>query len=412
LKIAMISEHASPLAALGGVDAGGQNLHVAELSRAMVRTGHEVTVYTRREDPTQPARVRAPGGVEVVHVPAGPAEVVPKDELLPYMDDFAQALTADWLATPPDIAHAHFWMSGLAAVNAGHATGVPVVQTFHALGTVKRRHQGTADTSPTERVQIEQMVGRQVEQIAATCTDEVFELTRMGLSKSRISVIPCGVDIDQFQPGGERAARTRWPKRVLSIGRMVPRKGFDLLIEAVRGLPDTELLIAGGPRRSALAHDPEGARLLKLVKRYGLSERVRLLGQVPRDKVPALIRSADVVACTPWYEPFGIVPLEAMACGIPVVATAVGGMVDSVVDGLTGQHVPARNARALYFALQSLLADPVRRAAYGAAGRDRVISRYSWDRVCLETLRIYRSTLHGSLPHSGRVTSRTAGVPR
>ena len=283
MRIAMVSEHASPLAALGDVDSGGQNLHVAELSSALARQGHEVVVYTRRADPELPARVDTARGFSVVHVPAGPPRQLPKDELLPHMGEFADALARDWRLRPPDVVHAHFWMSGLASVLGADGLGVPVVQTFHALGSVKQRHQGRQDTSPPGRRRLERLVGRSAARIAATCTDEVFELVRMGVPRSRISVVPCGVDLRQFGPEGpvaERSAR----HRLLAVGRLVPRKGFDVVIEALPRLPDTELVIAGGPQPSGLKSDAEARRLRQVAKRCGVADRVTRLS--PYDPRP------------------------------------------------------------------------------------------------------------------------------
>jgi glycosyltransferase involved in cell wall biosynthesis len=180
---------------------------------------------------------------------------------------------------------------------------------------------------------------------------------------------------------------------VVSVGRLVPRKGFAELIAVLPALPDTELVIVGGPARAALADDPEAKRLRGLAEQLGVAKRVRLAGQVPRTRMPELLRSADVVACVPWYEPFGIVPLEAMACGVPVLATAVGGLTDTVVDGVTGVLVPPRRGAALASALKALLVDPVKRTFFGAAGRDRVESRYPWSMIAEQTARVYASCL-------------------
>ncbi|MDQ0382281.1 glycosyltransferase [Amycolatopsis thermophila] len=397
MKISMVSEHANPLAVLGEVDAGGQNLHVAELSAALCRQGHDVTVYTRRDDPAQPEEVRAPGGYRVVHVPAGPAEYVPKDELLPHMTEFGRYLARAWARESPDVVHAHFWMSGLASLLATRGTDLPVVQTFHALGVVKKRYQGAADTSPAERVQLERLIGKHASRVAATCSDEVFELARMGLPRSRMSVAPCGVDLERFTPDGEVAPRGNL-HRIVSVGRLVPRKGFATAITALPAVPGAELVIAGGPERGRLADDPEARRLLELAERVGVADRVRLMGQVSRDEMPALLRSADLVVCTPWYEPFGIVPLEAMACGVPVVAAAVGGLIDTVVDGVTGELVPPQRPEVLAATLRRLLGDPAQREAYGIAGCDRARSRYSWDRIAIDVLRIYEKTLGDKVP--------------
>jgi glycosyltransferase involved in cell wall biosynthesis len=392
MRIAMISEHANPLAALGGVDAGGQNLHVAELSSALAAAGHEVVVYTRRDDRAQQTEQTTPQGYRVVHVPAGPDRRVPKDELLPHMGEFTEFVDAHWQKERPDVVHSHFWMSGLVAALAAKRNGVPVVHTYHALGAVKRRHQGDADTSPPSRIRTERTIGRAADRIIATCSDEVTELVRMGLPRERIKIVPCGVDCTQFQPDGPAAPR-RLPHRIVSVGRLVPRKGFGELIAAMPGLPDTELIIVGGPDRAALAEDPEARRLRELATRLGVASRVRLTGQVPRSRMPEVLRSADVVACVPWYEPFGIVPLEAMACGVPVLATAVGGLTDTVVDAVTGVLVPPRRPVALTSALKALLADPIKRSFLGAAGRDRVESRYPWSVIARQSAQVYESCL-------------------
>ncbi|HET6504215.1 MAG TPA: glycosyltransferase [Amycolatopsis sp.] len=392
MKISMVSGHADPLAVPGGVDAGGRNLHVAELSAALSRQGHDVTVYARRDDPDQGETVSA-AGYRVVHVPAGPARRLSQDELLPQMAEFGRFLAADWRREPPDVVHAHFWLSGLASVLAARGLDLPVVQTFRALGAVERRVLGAADTSPPERVRLERIIGRSVSRIAATCSNEVFELVRLGLPRARMSVVPCGVDLDHFTAHGAAAPGAGPRRRLVSVGRLVPRKGFGTTISALSRVPRTELVIAGGPGQDRLADDAEACRLRWLAGRAGVSDRVLLLGGVSRDDLPALLRSADVVVCTPWYEPFGMVPLEAMACGKPVVVTAVGGLTDSVVDGVTGAVVPPRRPDLLAPTLRRLLDDPALCEAYGVAGMDRARSRYPWDRIAADVLRVYEQAL-------------------
>lgn len=389
MRIAMISEHASPLSALGGVDAGGQNAHVAELSAALARQGHEVRVYTRRERPEQPPVVEA-NGFQVVHVPAGPAVVLPKDDLLPHMGDFAEWLAADWRGRwLPDVAHAHFWMSGLAAVTAGRACDVPVVQTYHALGSVKRRHQGAADTSPAHRVAYELQLGRVVDRVVVQCRDEVRELIRMGVPRSRMALVPSGVDTGRFRPDGPAEPRDPAVPRILTVGRLVERKGYEDLIRALPAVPRAELVVVGGPPDGGLDDHPYARRLRALAARCRVGDRVRLAGGVAAADMPRWYRSADLLAAAPWYEPFGLTPLEAMACGVPVVGTAVGGLTDTVVDGTTGDLVPARDPRALGSALRRLLGDEMRRLAYSAAAVDRAGHSYSWRRVGIQLAAVY-----------------------
>lgn len=403
MKISMVSEHASPLATLGGVDAGGQNVHVAALSEALGRQGHSVTVYTRRDSKELPTRVTFAPGVEVVHLNAGPAEPIPKDDLLPFMPELATGLAADWARKRPDVVHSHFWMSGVAALDAVDRPAlatmprIPVVHTFHALGVVKHRHQGAADTSPREREWLEPGVGKDADAIVATCSDEAFELKSLGVPSHRISVAPCGVDLELFQPTGPAESRGR-AHRILSIGRLVPRKGVDLVIRALailaeEGIDDIELVIVGGSEAKGAAHDPETARLEQLASELGVAEQVQWRGQVTQAEMPAILRSADLVVCAPWYEPFGIVPLESMASGIPVIAASVGGLIDSVVDQVTGLHVPPRDAEAIASGIARLLEDPDLLCSLGENGRARMQSRYSWDRVAADTARVYRTTI-------------------
>lgn len=410
-RVAMVSEHASPLAELGGPDAGGQNVYVAQLARQLARRGHEVVVYTRRDDPGLPERVVTQDGVRVVHVPAGPAAPIPKDELLPYMEEFGTWLARRWVVEPPDVVHAHFWMSGIAAVKGAWASGVPVVQTYHALGTVKRRYQGAADTSPIERIAIEAAVGRECAAVIATCADEVAELSAMGLGRDRVHVVPCGVDPEQFKPvAGARRARGM-PRRLLTVGRLVPRKGFDRAIRALADVPGAELLIAGGPEPALLGAEPEAERLWALAEEYRVADRVTLLGGVNPARMPRLMSGADLVLSVPRYEPFGIVPVEAMACCAPVLATAVGGQLDTVVDGVTGVHVPADESHGdnddLGATVRELLDDPVRLGRYGAAGRRRVLAHYTWDRVTDGVVRVY-GAVSGAPALSGAMRSGAA----
>jgi len=389
MRVALVSEHASPLAALGGVDAGGQNVHVAALALEMARRGADVTVYTRRDGTELPDVVPIGPRARVRHLEAGPPEPLLKDELLPHMDEFAAQLGDLWRRERPDVAHAHFWMSGYASLRAAAPLGIPLAQTFHALGIVKRRYQGEKDTSPPERIEIERDLVRRVDQIVATCTDEVFELVRMGAASGHLTVIPCGVDLELFGPDGRAERRRAGLRRLVCVGRLVERKGMGNAISALAMLPGTELVVAGGPAREELDGDPEARRLRRVAIEEGVADRVDFRGRVERDDLPALLRSADALVSVPWYEPFGITPLEAMACGIPVVASAVGGLIDTVVDRVTGIHVPPRDPERLASALESLLADREARVEYGRAGVDRARRMYDWRRIAAATLDVY-----------------------
>ncbi|MET0418634.1 MAG: glycosyltransferase [Actinoplanes sp.] len=398
MRIALVSEHASPLAAIRGVDAGGQNVHVAELAAGLVRLGHSVSVYTRRDDADLAERVTTPAGYQVVHVPAGPAAPVPKDDLWPHTAAFADHLTEMLKFQQPDVVHAHFWMSAWASARAARRLNLPLLVTFHALGSVKRRYQGPADTSPLNRIRVEVAVAGAAASIVATATEEVRELVLLGVPSSKVSVVPCGVDLEHFTPASTPNAspvtlQRRCRYRLLSVGRLVPRTGYDIIIEALTWLPETELLIAGGAGSGDGTPDPEPDRLIAVAEGLGVADRVRLIGQVARGDMPALLRSADLIICSPWYEPFGILPLEAMACGVPVVASAVGSMLDTVVDSVTGALVTPRDPVALAEVVGPLLESPSRRAEFARAGLERVRSCYSWDRVAADTAAAYQQTV-------------------
>jgi glycosyltransferase involved in cell wall biosynthesis len=271
--------------------------------------------------------------------------------------------------------------------------GIPFALTFHALGVVKRRHQGAKDTSPACRLEHERSLSASADLLVATCTDEVFELARMNTDLGNIRVVPCGVDLDLFSPLGPAEARRSERHRVVVVTRLVERKGVGNVIEALADVPSTELVVAGGPDRADLSSDLEVRRLRALARAKGVEDRVELRGALARTEVAPLLRSADVVACVPWYEPFGIVPLEAMACGIPVLASAVGGLIDTVVDGVTGVHVPARSPERIAEALRSLVTDAEWRRALGEAGAERARTRYSWPTIAGATLRAYSTVV-------------------
>lgn len=384
-RVALVSEHASPIALLGGADAGGQNVYVAALANELGRRGVDVVVYTRRDDPWLPERIPLGPGVVLEHVDAGPPVRLAKDALLPYMRPFAVQLARAWRRRRPDIVHAHYWMSGLAAWHAAVPMQIPVVQTFHATGAAKRSHQGDRDPSPEARVSIEIALASSVDAVAATSDDEVAELRECGARPRSVAVVPCGVDTKLFAPV---APRREVSNRIVTVGRLVPRKGVDDVVRALAELPEVRLVVAGGSGRR---HDGDVRRVCAVARQMGVSDRVELLGPVEHAAVPALLRSADAVACVPWYEPFGMVALEAMACAVPVVSAAVGGLCETVVHGETGLHVPPRDPSRIAAAVRRLLSDDMLRTRLGARGAERAVSLYSWKHVADSLLGLYEA---------------------
>lgn len=398
LHIAMVSEHASPLAAVGEADAGGQNVYVAALAHELARRRHRVTVFTRRDEPTLPVRVEMRPGVTVVHLDAGPARHIDKDLLFPHMPAFADVLTAALTADRPDVVHAHFWMSGWAALRSCDVLDLPLVQSFHALGTVKRRHQGADDPSPRERAAVETELATRADRVVATCSEEAHELRSLGTPSTNLARVPCGYDDELFTAFGpaELGPRTR-PHRIAAVSRLVPRKGLAAVIAAIADHRTVELVIAGGPPFDRLVHDADHQRLVAAAEAAGVADRVRFTGGLAQRDVARLLRSADVFVAAPWYEPFGIAPVEAMACGTPVIGTAVGGLLDTIVDGRTGVLVPPRDLASLSAAIGLLVGDHRLRRSLGAAGARRAPRSYGWRTVGAAVERLYRDVM---TPHA------------
>jgi D-inositol-3-phosphate glycosyltransferase len=356
---------------------------VADLSAALAELGHDVRVYARRADPDVAEVMVTPSGVHVVHVVAGPIRPLPSDLLLPYMGEFARFLGEKWReGWTPDVVHAHFWTSGLAAVTAAKQLNIPVVQSFHELGEAGEVAHGPS------RSGYERALGRAVDRVVAQTQEEMRGLVRIGVPRARLTVVPPGVDSEHFTPDGPAVQRDPERPRILSVGKLVERKGFGDVIQAMRYVPGAEVVVVGGPPAEQLPADP-GARLLRsMAEQFKVADRFRLVGSVPQRDLPSWYRSADVLVATPWEEQAA---LEAMACGVPIVGPATGSLTETVVDGLTGDLVPARDPRALGGALRRLVNDKVRRFTYATAALDRARQAYSWRRVAAQIGSVYTS---------------------
>lgn len=363
--------------------------YVCALAAGLTGLGHEVTVYARSDRPGLPAETVDLTGSRWVYVPAGPAAPADEATILGCMGEFARVLADRWIDDPPAVAHAHYWTSGLATQLAARRIGCSTVQTFHRLGALERRHRGAAQIGPA-RLHLEELIARGASRVVATGTEEVLAISRMGLRRSQIAMVPRGVDPDLFTPRG-RTARRRAPRRIVAAGHLLPCNGFDVAVTALTELPGVELVIAGGPPPGALPDDRETRRLTALADRLGVADRVLLTGPMRRERMPALLRSADAVVCTPTTDHFGMAALEAMACGVPVVAATIGGLLDTVEHGVTGLLVPPRDPAAVAAELRRLFADDAERTAFGRAGRERARTRYSWDRVAADIAHIYQS---------------------
>ncbi len=397
MRVGLVCAHGGPPGHTHG-PAVGTHQHVDRVAAELAERGHEVRVYQRRDDPDRPLSSDT-AGYRVERAPVGPPAPVVTAELVGHVPEFGRWLAERWSSDwTPEVVHGHFWIGGLAAANAVRRTDIPVVQTFHSLGVEQLRHLGDAYAAPAERIPLELALSRAVDLTVAQCTDEVNELTRMGLHRAAVVVVPAGVDIGRFSPDGDAAPREEHRPRILSVGCLTPGHGQDDLIRAMRMLGEAELLIIGGPSAGDLDHHAEARRLRELARQCGLAERVRLVGAVPHEELPGWYRSADVVACTPRYAAVGRVPLEAMACGVPVVGYALGGIADTVVDEVTGRLVPLGDVRSLGLTLRRLLADDAGRFAYGHAAVDRVRCSYTWERTAGALERLYERVLDRRRP--------------
>ena len=408
-RIAFVSEHASPVALLGGADAGGQNVYVDEVSRGLARLGYLVDVFTRRDSAGTPSIVAWAPGVRVVNLDAGPPAVLSKDALWPWMPAFRDALLrfAAGEGIRYDLLHGNFWMSGWVACEVGERTGAPVVQIFHATGITKKREQGPADTSPDDRIGVERGVVRRADRVIAQCPAEERELVcDYNAMPHKIALIPSAVDTERYRPEDQREARRRIGipqdgQVVVYVGRMLPRKDVRNVVRAFgrlkQALPREEmpmLLAVGGdsPHPDPIA-TPEIGELARLADELGVRDLVRFVGRRQPDELRWYYAASDVAVTTPWYEPFGLTPLEAMACARPVVGSDVGGISYTVVDGETGFLVPPRDPAALADRLRLVLGNSEGRARLGEAARHRVLDHFTWPVVAERTAALYESLL-------------------
>ncbi len=389
MKIAMVSMNAGPSACLGGVEGGGQSVVVDCLSRALSAAGHDVVISTQRDDPTLPRWLSVSEDDVFVGATSSQTDA---GLLLEAIERFEFRLAAEWSVDRPDVVHAHSWISGKAAVAAAGALSIPVVQTFHGLGRAKRGRGDCADLDVLRGEQ-EAVLMRAAARIVATSSAEVFALLAMGANPGSIKFIPCGVDLDLFSPAPRPSPRRTGAFRVATLSRLVPDAGVGDVIEALRYLDDVELVVGGG-RCGVLegaSADADVRSLELLAESRGVANRVCFRGHVKRPDVAEFLRSADLVVCAPWYDSIGTVALEAMACGVPVVVSAVGGHIDAVADGLSGAHVPPRSPRQIAYAIDGLRADAPLRERFSRFGVERTSARYGWPRIAAETYDVYCS---------------------
>lgn len=400
-NIAFISEHASPLAVLGGVDSGGQNVYVAEICKSLARLGYTIDIFTRKDDEGLPEIVEWLPGIRVVHVNAGPAREVPKEQLLGFMDEFTTSMVRviRRLHLEYALVHANFFMSGLVASRIKLILGIPYVITFHALGKIRMIHQKENDAFPATRLDIEQMIVEDADYIIAECPQDRDDLIQHYMADpSRITIIPCGFSSEEFGPASKAGARRRLGLHktdvvLLQLGRIVPRKGVDNVIRAMhylRDIPNIKLLVVGGSEdKPDFDHDPEFRRLRALAREQGVEDKIVFTGRRNRKQLKYYYQAADFFISTPWYEPFGITPLEAMACGTPVIGSDVGGIKYTVRHGETGFLVPPHEPKALADAVKTGISCPDKYGRLCENALRRVNQNFTWSFVAKKADRLY-----------------------
>jgi D-inositol-3-phosphate glycosyltransferase len=410
-------------------DAAGQSQRVTSLAEALGRLGHQVTLYAPNGSPALPAKATLAPGVTVEHLPAGPGRQNGSrrpsgDEAELDIPAFSDHLARRWQQDPPDVAHAHFWTSGLAALAGARGLNLPVVQTFYSLGVLhaddlhrpaktSRPGGGSSAARPPAssartsrragsppgtghqlaRIRLEVCLGRNANAVLATSSEQMTKLAGLGIPRASIRVVPWGVDTGRFAPEGPVAKRNGQP-RLLAVRQSADEPGLDTVIRALAEIPEAELLIAGGPSGSG----PANQDLAGLARDLGVADRVTFTGDVSRTHLPALLRSADLLLSGEWEDPAGTVALQAMACGTPVAASTAGAVGDAVIDGTTGFLVPPGQPSALAHRIRRLFASPMQLEAFSVAAVDRVRSRYSWDRIGRETIQAYERCLPHQFP--------------
>lgn len=408
--IATLSVHTCPLATLGGKKTGGMNVYVRDFSRELARRGIAVDVFTRSEDDCQPTIKHDLGyGARVIHVPAGPEKPIPTLEIQPYLDEFASGVSqfAEAEGIQYDLIHSHYWLSGLVAEKIRNSwLKVPIIQMFHTLGHMKNRvSDSESERAPQARITAESHIMTIADRVIAATLAENAQLHWLyGADMSKVKVVPPGVDLERFSPvpqpiAKERVGVDQKEKNILFAGRIEPLKGIDTLLLAIaliqKHSPEAAkevsvTIIGGDPWSDDL--DDEMTRLRSLRESLGVADIVTFIGSKDQDILPDYYAAAEMVVMPSHYESFGMVALEAMAMGTPVIASEVGGLAFLVRDGENGFHVPSRDPEALAERIFTILQDRDCRESLGKAGRVHA-QQYSWSRIVDRMLAVYMQVM-------------------
>ena len=399
MRIAQISFHTSPLAALGGSVTGGMNIYVLELSRELANAGHSVDIFTRRED-AAPRIERLAPNLRLIRIDAGPSQPLEKDEMPAFVPDFVNGVRSLIEETEGayDVVHSHYWQSGLAGREIAEGLNVPHVMMFHTLGEVKNRAR-TSEMESSQRIDGERALVASADVVMTASSHERELLQRYyGADARRLETIPCGVDLDLFHPLDTAQSRRELgfdaeAPILIWVGRLEKLKGVDILIQALAQLDERDftLVLVGGDDRAAEFKED----LRSQAAEAGIADNIRFAGAVPHDRLPLYYSAADVCVVPSYYESFGLVAVEAMACGTPVVASRVGGLVSTVTDGVTGYLIPWRCPEPFAEKLEVILNNPELRANFSVSARQSV-EKFRWQNVAGAVTDLYATLINNS----------------
>ena len=420
MNIAMLSYHTCPLATLGGKDTGGMNVYVRDLTRCLGQMGIHVDVFTRSQDEHVPHVLHDLGyGNRVVHVPAGPEIPLPKRELADYIPQFVDGIRqfADGKGIRYDLIHSHYWMSGLAAASLSDLwAGAPILHMFHTLGAMKNRiARSDAEREGAYRIEGEKRVIQRATRLIVATEAEKAQLQWLYKADlHKMTIIPPGVDVSHFYPIPQDEARqfiglSPDQRMVLFVGRIEPLKGVDTLLRAMSCLKFQSVLhpvylaiIGGEPDADPDEMTAEMARLQKLCDDLAMGQTVIFLGKRAQDTLPYYYSAAEVLVMPSFYESFGMVALEAMACGTPVIASQVGGLAFLVRDGETGYHVPEGDPSALCDKLTLLLSDRGLRERMGKCAAEYA-QGYRWEKIAVQIVSVYEDLVEKKDSNRSRI---------
>jgi D-inositol-3-phosphate glycosyltransferase len=424
--IALISEHGDPAAEIGKDAAGGQNVYVRQVGEALAKLGWQVDMFTRKSSPNDATIVQHSPHCRTIRLTAGPEKYVPRDELFQYMPEFVTAFQKfqqkEGISYP--LAHTNYWMSGWIGMQLQQSQNLQLVHTYHSLGAVKFQSVSDIPAIAQTRLEIEQQILEQAQSVVATSPQELDDLQTLVSRAGKVDVIPCGTDVSNFRPISKAEARKQLgiqagEKVILYVGRFDRRKGIETLVRATSELrsqleqgeeinpKNLKLLIVGGSDPQE-ADGAERQRIEQIVTDLDLSANTEFIGMVGHDRLPLYYTAADVCVIPSHYEPFGLVAIEAMACGTPVVASAVGGLKFTVISEETGLLVPPHDPSGFACAIGRILTDDLWARKIRKQAAVRVQQNFSWTGVAIQLSDLYRRLLAQSLISPGLIQGSTA----